>query len=229
MAAPLLLEGQPVMMAHNTRMLANETASDEEAVCKGARDAFYATDLERENDPCDCSYDAVTGSLGLECRYDYCPECNEEYGVCGIRIVNINHVLDEESILAYYENGEELDIGDSKEYCVEYTDAGRGSKEPVCTTIANNFNTGICVGKQFTDLEYGLPLLTCSEKRGCQCAGAAIDPSSPFIGFETLKFETCYDPSATAPTMLSAATTACYSWRLLVSLILFLPSVRQIL
>jgi hypothetical protein len=181
-------------------------AQNSTTICQGVRDALYTTDWEREHNPCNdtaCTYDATSGRLTAECRYDYCEACDANLGFCGVRVVQINQTLTEVAIAAYVEQQAKLDIGSTKKYCIDYSDGGAFASKFICIDIDDSFNTNC--DKQYQDLPYGLPLLTCDETNGCQCAvpNGKSDTKSPFIGFEKLKFDSCYVKGATAGTTSS--------------------------
>jgi hypothetical protein len=185
--------------------------SEADLICKGAKDAYYATDLELEKNPCSCTYNLQTRNLAMECQYEYCPVCNEEMNLCGKRVVKIDTTLTEDDLATFFEQtNATLNIGTSKDYCIQYTEGKFSKGKFICTTIVNSFNTGSCSGDRFGDLPYGLPLLTCTQEAGCRCLDPTqeIDPESPFAGFAVLEFETCYNPNATATTALSTSSSS---------------------
>lgn len=202
--------------------------SEADLVCKGAKQAHYATDLEMEKDPCDCDYNVQTRNLIMECQYDYCPECSAEVNLCGIRVVKMSTTLTEQDLALFFESNSTLTIGTSKQYCIQYTEGEFSKGKLICTTIFNSFNTGSCSGDRFGDLPYGLPLLTCTPEQGCACFDnneATTDAKDPFAGFAVLEFETCYNPNATATTSLSSSSSSSWSFRLDTQLSLFFGGV----
>lgn len=181
-------------------------------ICQGVGNALYKTDLEREMNPCDvCQYDTSSRNLKVECRYDYCEECDKDLGFCGIRVIQIDHTLTEAAFAAFLEQQAKLDLGSTKKYCVDYSDGGSFSSKTICVDIDDSFNTNC--GAQYEDLPFGLPLLTCDETVGCQCAvsNGNSDTTSPFIAFEKIKFDSCYiegqNTTSSVRTCFQAAAT----------------------
>lgn len=179
--------------------VAISSAQNASTVCQAVRDAIYATDYEREHDPCNaCTYDTSSRRLSVECRYSYCESCDKASGYCGVRVIEINQTLTDNSIAAFLEQRAKLDTGSTKRYCIDYSDGGAFSSKVTCIDIADSFNTDC--NAQFQNLPYGLPLLTCDQTQGCQCAvsGGKSDKTSPFIGFEKLNFDRCYVESTSS-------------------------------
>jgi hypothetical protein len=187
-----------------SKVVQAQTDNSSAVVCQGVRDALYTTDKEREQDPCDsCEYDAQSGSLVVECRYDYCEACAKDLNFCGVRVIKIDHTVTEQAYATLLEQQSKLDLGSTKKYCIDYSDGGEFSSKSICIDIDDSFNTNC--DSQFEDLPYGLPFLTCDETVGCQCAvsGGKSDTTSPFIGFEKLNFDSCYVEGLTSSTTSS--------------------------
>jgi hypothetical protein len=179
-------------------------------ICSAVGDVLYKTEWERQHNPCSsqCDYDSTSRQLIAECRYEYCTSCSNQNNVCGIRVIQINHTFTEESLYSFLEQQSKLNIGSTKKYCIDYTDEERGGKF-ICIDIDDSFNTNC--NEQYTDLLYGLPLLSCDESFGCRCKNQATtktDISSPFIGFEQIPFDSCYVNDTTASTITSKPTSS---------------------
>ena len=176
-------------------------------VCQGVGDALYKTDWEREQNPCDvCQYDASSRNLKVECRYEYCEECDKDLGFCGVRVIQIDHDLTQEAFEAFLEQRATLDLGSTRKYCIDYSDGGAFAGKLICVDIDDSFNTNC--DAQYEDLAFGLPLLTCDKTVGCQCAvsNGNSDTTSPFIAYEKLEFDSCYVEGQTT----SSARTFCF-------------------
>lgn len=164
--------------------------TEEEIVCQGVRDAIYSTDFEALNDPCsDCQYNVFTRELSVECRYDYCAECDNN-GNCAQRVIEIDTIVTEEALNGVLGGGS-LDLGETTKFCVDYTE-GNYDDKMICVLVENSFEG--CQGQNLM----GLPFLTCSGSTGCECASGSAATDSSFVGFETIGFQTCYDESALA-------------------------------
>lgn len=185
-----------------TRALQNTTQTEEEQVCEAFRKLFYSTGFETQNNPCTpegCTFDITTNQLDVECRYDYCQECSEEAGVCAVRVVKYSRTLEDELEMLALINGQNSFKLDAVDYCVEYVEGRTGN--PVCTTVGR-FTEVNC--ENIDNIQGGPPLLLCDETQ-CSCLESRdkVDYDTPFVGFATIPFQSCYNANAPAIKSLS--------------------------
>jgi hypothetical protein len=166
--------------------------SAETKVCAGLRKNVYSSERETNADPCQfsCSYDEATGLLLAQCRYDYCPSCDDQ-GVCGIREIQVNTMLDSATVQAVVDGGA-LVINDTFRYCIDYTE-GQHSTKMVCAVV----DTAAFASECGAIVQTGIPMTTC-DATGCECQPTTTEPdyTSAFVGFQTIDFAACYSGSA---------------------------------
>ena len=187
-------------------------------ICQAVKDSLYKTDLERTNDPCSaCDYDLELQQLTMECKYEYCRECDTELQFCGYRSVQIDTTLSNETIEALMISPQNTTVGSTKQWCIYYDEGELGGRN-ICVDVDESFNSN-CESR-WEDLPYGLPLLSCDVSNGCQCKieNSGIAKTDPFIGLERLEFATCYNPDATAATHLSSGPKR--HWTIVISVAL---------
>jgi hypothetical protein len=143
-----------------------------------------------------------------QCRYEYCSSCDDK-GVCGIRELQVNTVLDQATVQAV-DGGGDLVINDTYRYCIDYTE-GQHSNKMVCAVVDTEAFASEC-GSVLT----GIPMTTC-DATGCECKPTTAEPdyTSLYVGFQTIDFATCYSGSATLSALFGAVVAGAASLFLL--------------
>ena len=189
----------------------------DEALCNGLVQEFYldqddetGSSLIRENDSCSCKVTDDNAFFVVECRLDYCQECNEA-GVCGLTVLSNRY------------NAETLRQGEGDNYialadfsqCYEYSQGRTDTacvitnpEEETCRLEVDgspcqscSLDYTICPtdggGRTFdcTNLEGGIAFNSCNEVSDTT---QAVELNSPFAFADSnsMVFESCNDPKA---------------------------------
>ena len=216
-----------IHVQRETTIVKSRKLQTDEDICANLIQDFYlpqddetGSSLARENDICSCQLTDDGAFFVVECRFDYCQECNEA-GVCGLVALNNRY------------NAATLREGEADSYfaladfssCVEYSQVRSETacvitnpQDETCSLEVDGVPCNSCTldeticpddagGLIFdcTNLEGGIVFNSCNEVSDTT---QAVDINSPFAfaDNDSLVFQSCTDPNiqVTTPPPTSA-------------------------
>lgn len=173
-------------------------------VCDAFNIAYYKTPYEALANPCNnCTYDNTTLQLNVSCNYQYCTECNTTQGICGYREVNFDYKFTNQNEVDTFLMNQTIPKNLKEiQYCINYTEGKTGTP---CVDVGKYLDQQCS-----SNIVRNIPLLTCTETSGCICYknGDTIDKNNPFVGFQTIEFESCYTNITNTTTTLNKTSTS---------------------